>query len=171
MLLQMVFEKLAKAALLRSGGVTVPRATGTHVAASRLTRCSRSRLAPASGAPLVPGRRPLPKESNRVRAAGARARRVASSSCRLSSCSGNLPSRSCGRSSLLHASRVHRSVLIRASVPTEALICIPLFPNWRFRKLERRQHQCTHVRVHRRERRRLMFQLERVAPSGTRATT
>ena len=36
MLLQMVFEKLAKAALLRSAGVTVQRAASTHVAASRL---------------------------------------------------------------------------------------------------------------------------------------
>lgn len=52
MLLQMVFEKLAKAALLRSLAVTVGWAQGTHAAASRMVlvmRRERGRIAPLGG--------------------------------------------------------------------------------------------------------------------------
>ena len=52
MLLQMVFEKLAKAALLRSGAVTVAWAQGTHAAASRMVMVmlrERGRIAPLGG--------------------------------------------------------------------------------------------------------------------------
>lgn len=55
MLLQMTFEKLAKAALLRSGGASVEWATGTHRAAShlvRVLRLQRGIMAPLGG-PLV----------------------------------------------------------------------------------------------------------------------
>jgi len=41
MLLQMIFEKLAKAALLRSGAVTVAWAQSTHAAASRMVQVMR----------------------------------------------------------------------------------------------------------------------------------
>lgn len=41
MLMQMVFEKFAKAALLRSGIMSVADATGTHVAASRMVAVMR----------------------------------------------------------------------------------------------------------------------------------
>ena len=52
MLLQMVFEKLAKAALLRNGAVTLSWARGTHKAASRMMstlRCQRGLLDPVGG--------------------------------------------------------------------------------------------------------------------------
>ena len=52
MLLQMAFEKLAKAALLRSGAVTVAWAQGTHAAASRMVMVmlrERGRIAPLGG--------------------------------------------------------------------------------------------------------------------------
>lgn len=55
MLLQMAFEKLAKAALLRSGAVDVGWASGTHRAAShmlRALRLQRGLMAPIGG-PLV----------------------------------------------------------------------------------------------------------------------
>jgi hypothetical protein len=55
MLLQMAFEKLAKAALLRSGAVDVAWATRTHRAAShmlRALRLQRGLMAPIGG-PLV----------------------------------------------------------------------------------------------------------------------
>jgi len=53
MLLQMVFEKLAKAALLRSGSVTLSWALGTHGAASRMLQAMRRQrglLDPMGGA-------------------------------------------------------------------------------------------------------------------------
>ena len=54
MVLQMVFEKLAKAALLRSGAVNVAWAQGTHAAASRMVLVmlrERARIAPLGGSP------------------------------------------------------------------------------------------------------------------------
>lgn len=56
MLLQMVFEKLAKAALLRSGQLTIERARGSHSAASTLIHqignnkriCERLGLVPST---------------------------------------------------------------------------------------------------------------------------
>jgi hypothetical protein len=53
MLLQMVFEKLAKAALLRTGAVTLSWAQGSHKAASRMVRVlrlQRGLLDPLGGA-------------------------------------------------------------------------------------------------------------------------
>ncbi len=52
MLLQMVFEKLAKAALLRSGGITVQGVCRTHAAASRMMlvlQRQRGLMAPLGG--------------------------------------------------------------------------------------------------------------------------
>lgn len=55
MLLQMAFEKFAKAALLRSGAIDVGRVSSTHRAASRMVRVLRNQrgiMAPIGG-PLV----------------------------------------------------------------------------------------------------------------------
>lgn len=52
MLLQMVFEKLAKAALLRTGAVDISFATTSHAAASRMVRVmklQRGLIAPLGG--------------------------------------------------------------------------------------------------------------------------
>lgn len=52
MLMQMVFEKFAKAALLRSGSITLTAATKTHKAASRMVatmRIQRGLMAPMGG--------------------------------------------------------------------------------------------------------------------------
>ena len=52
MLMQMVFEKFAKAALLRSGSITLAVATKTHKAASRMVatmRIQRGLMAPMGG--------------------------------------------------------------------------------------------------------------------------
>lgn len=51
MLLQMCFEKFAKAALLRSGAVAVQKATSTHVAASKMVRLLRVQQPKALGGP------------------------------------------------------------------------------------------------------------------------